>query len=833
MPNRKDMGRKKFSLQDYPDLRNNYFYGQLVTDRDLRNAQDYLLGKLNARGLLLDGPGVVYGLEISNVVVRAGERWPNVYVDVNPGLAIDRDGRDIVVRRKVSGLEVYFGKEDDRQGGEPDKKDVIFFYLEQTEEEAEDWKAPSYGSPSPCGDASCAIRIKESFKITGRVAAWDDRNKIIGGNEAYYRKDGVTDLAIEGNAALADIAKLAGAYAERFGLTADEDGNPLFLKKLAELYRVNDDGGVLIAAKTYGSVVEGPGYVDPGDKLIDEKLALLARRNIFSNDALYQIIAEHVTDKRNPHATKAGGSILLVGKHTYRRVRADKDGAVNVIPYSFSLTHADRLPVKEPVTSVAAGAQCGYAVNDKLAEFVSDFETVLEGELLGLLKSWLDPLGDRSKRWSNPSDVYFGYHVGPVSIPLAFPDVSKLPEELRNKLGWKNIKDSYYKFEISISPTVRCVDEAGKKELELKVDKMQIEFPLSEINKEFTEFLRDVIGLDSREKFKEKYGGADFFDCDVTVYWSAVVTAPEFVETSESSPVDLVYEKFWHIHGEWREKALRGVAVAPNGDVYVAVEGMATERYNSVQRIRGEDEAAVWAISDSDPTKPKKWMNHPTGVAVDSKGNVYVADSNNGRVLRSEGFDENGSAENTLLVWGVYKLDSITPWGIAIAPGDNVIYVTDTARRCLLVFTPNGNLVSMWGPLGPGSSQFRLPAGVAVGPDGNVYVVDRGAHCICGFAPDGEPVGTWGSKGSGSEQFDNPWDIAIGADGVGYVADGTNERLQCFWARGSEFLFLGHWNTELGKSETRGVAVAPDGDVYVTQGAAVNTIQRVLRFKRR
>jgi sugar lactone lactonase YvrE len=835
MPNRKDTGRKKFSLQDYPDLRNNYFYGQLVTDRDLRNAQDYLLEKLNARGLLLDGPGVVYGLEISNVVVRADERWPNVYVDVNPGLAIDRDGRDIVVRRKVSGVEVYFGKEDDRPAGEPDKKDVIFFYLEQTEEEAEDWKAPSYGSPSPCGEASCSIRIQESFNITGRVVARDDCNRIIRDNESYYSKDDLKGLPIKRDADRRDVTKLAAAYADRFGLTADKDGNPLFSEKLARLCRVNDGGGVLIAARTYGSVVEGARYVDPDDVLINEKLASLTRRNIFSNDVLYQIIAEHVTDRRNPHGT---GNILLVGKHTYRRVRAGKERAVRVRPYSRELTYVDETAVKYPVTSVAVGAQCRFAVNDNLKQFVDDFKTVLEGkspEVLKLLRSWLGPSEDGSERWSPSSDVYFGYHVGPVSIPLALPDVSELQEELRNELAWKDIKDVYYEFEITISPTVRCVGGAGKKELELKVDLKKIELPLSEINDGLKEFLRGVIGEGSHKDFDPKYKGADFFDCDVTVYWSAAVAVPEFVEESESSPVDLVYKQSWDIAGGWADKALRGVAVAPNGDVYVAVEGK--EGNSSVRRIRGEDAPVVWANSDSDPVNPIN-MDQPTGVAVDSNGNVYVADSDNERVLRSEGLDENRSAKNELKVWAPGQFG--TPWGIAIAPDDKVIYVTDRGDYRCLVFTPNGDLVSKWGPNGPGRNggKFGEPVGVAVGPDGNVYVVDNRECCIYGFAPDGRPLDKWDSEARGSGglgKFENPLDIAIGADGVGYLTEaaGENCRLQCFWARGSEFIFLSCWDGELGKAEARGVAVARKGDVYVSQGGATDTVHRVLLFERR
>ena len=66
-------------------------------------------------------------------------------------------------------------------------------------------------------------------------------------------------------------------------------------------------------------------------------------------------------------------------------------------------------------------------------------------------------------------------------------------------------------------------------------------------------------------------------------------------------------------------------------------------------------------------------LNAPAGVAVDSAGNVYVADQYNHRIQKFDG---------------------------------------------------NGNFMTKWGMRGSGDGQFNYPAGVAVDSAGNVYVAD-------------------------------------------------------------------------------------------------------------
>ena len=105
----------------------------------------------------------------------------------------------------------------------------------------------------------------------------------------------------------------------------------------------------------------------------------------------------------------------------------------------------------------------------------------------------------------------------------------------------------------------------------------------------------------------------------------------------------------------------------------------------------------------------------------------------------------------------------------------------------------------------PGS---RLPSGLDVGPDGNLYVVNAGASEIVVLSPDGNVVRRWGERGAGEGQFYFQQDsqipnstiggVAVAPDGSVYVADTVNDRVQQFDGDGTFIRQFGGFGPEEG-----------------------------------
>ncbi|MFZ3069532.1 MAG: glycosyltransferase family 39 protein [Anaerolineaceae bacterium] len=134
-----------------------------------------------------------------------------------------------------------------------------------------------------------------------------------------------------------------------------------------------------------------------------------------------------------------------------------------------------------------------------------------------------------------------------------------------------------------------------------------------------------------------------------------------------------------------------------------------------------------------------------------------------------------------------------------------------------------------------GEITFLSPRGIATAEDGSLYVADSRNHRIVHLDSTGLFLNAWGSyanvlDGSAPEgMFNEPWGVAVGPDGSVYVTDTWNHRIQVFTADGqflrmwSEFNVSGMVDSFWGP---RGIAVDADGRVFVTDTGK----QRVVVF---
>lgn len=239
-----------------------------------------------------------------------------------------------------------------------------------------------------------------------------------------------------------------------------------------------------------------------------------------------------------------------------------------------------------------------------------------------------------------------------------------------------------------------------------------------------------------------------------------------------------------------------GVAVDADGNVFVADWGG-----NIIQKITSSGAVTVlagsWQTGSDNGIGNAARFFAPTGVAVDQAGNVYVTDTGNstvrkitstGAVTTLAGFPGNtGSADGS---GGAAQF--CNPTGLGVDSAGN-LYVADGGNSTVRRVTPVGEVTTLAGSAGnPGTAdgtgtaaRFNTPAGIAVDLQGNVYVTDTATNTVRKVTPAGvvstigaTPGASGGADGVGTAaQFSWPSGIAVDPAGKLYIADSGNNRI--------------------------------------------------------
>ena len=234
--------------------------------------------------------------------------------------------------------------------------------------------------------------------------------------------------------------------------------------------------------------------------------------------------------------------------------------------------------------------------------------------------------------------------------------------------------------------------------------------------------------------------------------------------------------------------------VASNGTTPDATSNAAQLNINLgtvISTIAGQ----VGFIGGADGSGVVARFNSPTGLAVDTAGNVYIADTANHIIRRMNssgavvtlagmaGFT--GTADGT---GSEARFNS--PQGVAVDGAGNV-YVADTFNHTIRVISPTGAVSTIAGTAGSSgavdangaSARFFGPTALAVDSSGTLYVSDSSNHAIRRVSSSRDvttfagSLGVAGfSDGSGiNARFASPGGIALDNTGNLYVADSLNQ----------------------------------------------------------
>jgi DNA-binding beta-propeller fold protein YncE len=251
----------------------------------------------------------------------------------------------------------------------------------------------------------------------------------------------------------------------------------------------------------------------------------------------------------------------------------------------------------------------------------------------------------------------------------------------------------------------------------------------------------------------------------------------------------------------------------------------------------------------------------PYGIAVDSKGLVYVADQKVGAVfifntethdtqLIRNGYEahfgwinglaiddddrlfvSDGKMHRVLIFTPKHVLENqiteglIDPVGIALDKENRFLYVVDTQQDQVIVY--DADTLKLLRRIGTGGKNhylttpgdFGAPQGVAVDNDGNVYVTDTLNNRVEIFDADGNFISLFGKHGDGPGTFARPKGIAIDGDGHIWVADEMQDRLEVFNREGQLLTYIGLGHGELpGQFKALvGVAIDKQNRVFTTE----------------
>jgi DNA-binding beta-propeller fold protein YncE len=175
-------------------------------------------------------------------------------------------------------------------------------------------------------------------------------------------------------------------------------------------------------------------------------------------------------------------------------------------------------------------------------------------------------------------------------------------------------------------------------------------------------------------------------------------------------------------------------------------------------------------------------FQRPSGVAVDEKGFIYVADAQQGRVVV---LDRKGVLQLVIGRTGELAF----PSAIAIDTWRSRLYVADKQRHRVQAYTTRGDRLFEIGASGK-QQDLKSPVGLALDRAGNCHVLDSQGRRVYVYDPDGRFLRVFPLTSNIPDIKVRPAGIAVDSVGHVYVTDSINNMVLVYGADGT---FLQRW----------------------------------------
>jgi streptogramin lyase len=240
-----------------------------------------------------------------------------------------------------------------------------------------------------------------------------------------------------------------------------------------------------------------------------------------------------------------------------------------------------------------------------------------------------------------------------------------------------------------------------------------------------------------------------------------------------------------------------GFAVAPDGSLAVVDRGR--------QRVLRMDPSGAPLAQWGPRFEPDADAEDLNGIAP-AGSDWYLLDRGRARILQ---LDASGHAIHSI---DLQPLATYGPNGLAV-DGRGELYLADTGGNRILEFSPGGALVRTIGTGGAGLGQLKQPMALSFGPDGAMFVTDFENTRVERWAADLQPTNAW-------PLTVHAWGVVVDALGRVFVPDADHGLVHMFSPQGDVLAEIGSQSASgLGISSPTQVGLAPDGSALWVLGS--------------